>query len=219
MSDKYLTMDEDLYNYVLTAYSGKNDTLMNELEAETLALGDESRMLISREQGMFLQLLVAVSGAKTIVEVGTFTGCSSLHMAQGMQGEGKIYCFDLDKRCPAIAQKYWEKAGVTDKIELINGNAHKTLHDLPDDLVIDLVFIDADKQGYEDYLETLFPKVRKGGIMLFDNMLWGGRVAREQDVDNETAAIRKLNNKLTEDPRFENVLLPFADGIQMCRKV
>ena len=166
-----------------------------------------------------MRLLAAAIGARTAIEVGVFTGYSALCVAQGLPPDGRLICLDMDDDWTAIAKDHWERAGVADKIDLRIGPAIDSLKKLEQELIFDLAFIDADKTEYEAYYELILPRVRQGGLILFDNMLWGGELM-DEDLDHPSGlALNALNQKLTDDSRVENVLLPVADGIQICRKL
>jgi len=217
---KYLPLDDALYAYVLRHRNVREEEpLLQELRRETAALGEIARMQVSAEQGDFLGLLVGLTGARRILEIGTFTGYSTLCMARALPKSGRILCLDVSQEWTDIAQRFWMRAGVADRIELRLGPALESLDMLPENAGFDLVFIDADKEGYDAYFEAVLPRLREGGLMLFDNMLWGGRVARTPIPDASGKAIDALNRKLAADRRVENVLLPIADGLQLCRKL
>jgi len=150
--------------------------------------------------------------------VGTFTGYSSLCMARALPGNGHLICLDVSEEWTTIAQKYWRKAGVQSRIELRLGPAIPLLQRLKPQLLFDLAFIDADKTEYDAYYELLLPRVRTNGLILFDNMLWGGRLVTKPIEHPDGRALDALNRKLARDPRVEVVLLPIADGLQLCRK-
>jgi caffeoyl-CoA O-methyltransferase len=175
-------------------------------------------MMISEEQGSFFSLFVAATGARTAVEVGTFTGGSSLCIARGLPENGKLFCFDISDEWTAIARKFWKRAGVAEKITLTLGDARETLRAFEFPCEIDFAFIDADKTGYENYFELILPRVKKNGVIVFDNMLYGGRLGHGTLKDANSAAIDAMNRKLANDPRVESVLLPIADGLHICRK-
>jgi len=215
---KYLALNDQLYRYVCECSSNANDPILDGLRKETEALGDVSRMQISREQGSFMTLLVATMGARSAIEVGTFTGYSSLCIARGLADGGRLICIDESKEWTAIARRYWAQAGVQNKIELRLGAAIPALRSLPTDLVFDFAFIDADKTEYDTYYELILPRVKSNGLLLFDNMLWGGRLGAGRVEDPSGKAIDQLNRKLAQDARVEAVLLPIADGLQLCRK-
>jgi len=218
MNLKYLRLDDRLYRYVAACRSNVNDPVLEALRKDTDALGDISRMQISPEQGSFMQLQVAAIGARSAIEVGTFTGYSSLCIARGLAEGGRLICLDQSEEWTAIARKYWAQAGVEKKIELRLGPAIPLLQKLERGLTFDFAFIDADKTEYDAYYELVLPRVRQHGLILFDNMLWGGRLGGDQVPEESGRAIDRLNRKLASDERIDSVLLPIADGIQLCRK-
>jgi caffeoyl-CoA O-methyltransferase len=219
MGTKYVRLNERLYRYLGRCRSDASDPLLQELRAETAALGEEiSKCQISDEQGTFLSVLVAATGVKSAIEVGTFTGYSSLCIARALPAKGRLICLDASKEWTAVARKYWAKAGLQDRIELRLGAAISRLKQLEPRLTFDFAFIDADKTGYDAYYELLLPRIRRNGLILFDNMLWGGRLGTGAVRQANGRAIDTLNQKLASDARVEAVLLPIADGIQLCRK-
>lgn len=221
MEPKHINLTPELAAYIRAHRSGAIDPILDELRAETERLGDISKMLISPEQGNFLSLLVAGLGARTAIEVGTFTGYSAICIARGLPAEGRLICCDLSDEWTSIARRYWPRAGVEHKIELRLGAAEKTLSALESDLEFDFAFIDADKPRYDIYYELLLPRLRPNGLIIFDNMLWSGRVVNPplDDPDiRDINAINAMNDKLAHDPRIESVLLPIADGLNICRK-
>ena len=215
---KYTSLNGRLYRYVCACRSDAGDPILDALRATTESLGAISRMQISREQGSFMTLLVAAIGANSAIEVGTFTGYSSLCIARGLAPRGRLICIDQSEEWTAIARKYWAQAGVEKKIELRLGPALPTLKKLDRQLRFDLAFIDAEKSEYDAYYELILPRIRQNGLILFDNMLWGGRLGAGRIRDASGRAIEKLNRKLAQDERIESVLLPVADGIHLCRK-
>jgi len=215
---KYLPLNDELYEFARSHRSGIHDPILTALREETATLGDDARMQISEEQGQFLYLLAQLIGTRRAIEVGTFTGYSALCVARALPPDGKLLCLDVDDEWTSIARKYWEQAGVVDKVELRIGPAIETLEKLDPDLFFDFAFIDADKTEYNSYYELVLPHIRPNGLILFDNMLWGGRVLEGASDHENAKAIRELNAKLATDSRIECVLLPFADGIQFCRK-
>lgn len=174
-------------------------------------------MQISEEQGNFLQIITATTGVRRALEIGTFTGYSSLCIARGLPSDGQLTCLDVSREWTDIARDFWRRAGVAGQIDLKIGPALESLKKLDDKDPIDLVFIDAAKEEYDAYFEAVLPRVRANGLILFDNMLWGGRLGRGPIEENSGRAIDALNKKLATDPRVESVLLTVADGIQMCR--
>lgn len=222
MNDKFIAMTPEIYNYLEPLRSDANDTLLGELRQETAALGDISGMQIAPEQGTFLQLLVAAVQAKRAVEIGTFTGYSALCIARGLPASGRLTCLDKSGEWTNIARRFWQRAGVADKIELRLGDARETLANLvaENGAPFDFVFIDADKPGYDWYYETVLPHCAPGAILIFDNMLRGGRLAASCDTWSEDdRALDALNQKLARDTRVTSVLLPLADGLNVCRKL
>ena len=219
MGTKYVRLNQRLYSYLCRCRSDASDPLLQELRAETAALGEEiSNCQISDEQGTFLSVLVAATGVKSAIEVGTFTGYSSLCIARALPARGRLICVDQSQEWTAVARRYWARAGVADRIELRLGPALATLRKLEPGLTFDFAFIDADKTGYDAYYEFLLPRIRRNGLILFDNMLWGGRLGAGAVRKAAGRALDALNHKLAGDGRVEAVLLPVADGIQLCRK-
>ena len=219
MGTKYVRLNERLYRYLCGCRSDAADPLLRELRAETAALGKEvSNCQISDEQGAFLSVLVAATGVKSAIEVGTFTGYSSLCIARALSPRGRLICLDASEEWTAVARKYWAKAGVQDRIELRLGAAIPRLKALERRLTFDFAFIDADKTEYDAYYELLLPRIKRNGLILFDNMLWGGRLGAGAIKEATGRAINALNHKLAADPRVEAVLVSIADGIQLCRK-
>lgn len=219
MRTKYIQFNDSLFGYLCASHSHAPDPVLNELRQETESLGDDARMQISPDQGSFMTLLTAAIGARHAIEVGTFTGYSSICIARGLAAGGKLLCLDASKEWTDIARRYWDKAGVADRIELRLGPAIDLLKQLSADDLFDLAFIDAAKTEYEEYYELILPRMRKNGLILFDNMLWGGRVGQGAIDDPDGRAIDELNRKLPKDRRVECVLLSIADGIQLCRKL
>jgi caffeoyl-CoA O-methyltransferase len=219
MSDKYLVLTDELYDYMVEQRSDAHDPVLEALWAETENLGEISKMAISHDQASLLTFLVKLIGAKWAVEVGTFTGTSSISIARGLAPGGKLMCFEKDFRWISIARRYWMKAGVQDRIDLRLGKAHELLAHYRPPGPLDFVFIDADKESYDLYYEALLPVMRAGGLMVFDNMLRGGEVI-DPFKKNTPAnrAIDQLNHKLATDPRVQSVLISVADGIHLCRK-
>lgn len=217
MSPKSFLLDDRLHGYLVAHTSGIDD-IARALIDETAALGDIARMQISLEQGAFLRLLTAAVGAREIVEVGTFTGFSALCLARALPPGGHLLCLDVSAEWTAIGRRHWQAAGVADRIELRLGPASDTLRALPADTRFDLAFVDADKEGYLDYYTELVPRIRSGGVVLVDNVLWSGAVAGETD-DATTELIRRFNDHVAADPRVESTILPIADGLTFARKL
>ena len=219
MGTKYVPLNDRRYRYLCRCRSDAADPLLQELRAETATLGKEvSNCQISDDEGAFLSILVAANGVKSAIEVGTFTGYSSLCIARALPPAGKLICLDKSEEWTAVARKYWAKAGLQDRIELRLGAAITLLKQLKRGLTFDFAFIDAAKTEYDAYYELLLPRIRRNGLILFDNMLWGGRLGNGAVRQANGRAIDALNRKLGSDPRVEAVLLSVADGIQFCRK-
>ncbi|HTB62265.1 MAG TPA: class I SAM-dependent methyltransferase [Opitutales bacterium] len=214
---KYTAMTDGLYRYASQCRSGTDDALLEKLRAETgKKFPDTAPMQIARDQGTLMTLLVAAIGARSAIEVGSFTGYSAICIARGLPAKGKLLCLDQSAEWTNLAQKYWAKAGVKNKIELRLGPALDSLKKLESKWKFDFAFIDANKTGYDDYYELILPRMRANGLILFDNMLWGGRLARRV-AHPDGKAIDLLNRKLARDSRVESVLLPISDGINICR--
>jgi len=217
MHAKFTALTPELYEYLL-AHNPAQDQVLRDLAAETAALGPISMMQVAVEQGAFLTWLVRLLGVRFAVEIGTFTGYSAISIARGLPPGGRLLCCDVNEEWTGIARRYWQRAGLTDRIELRIAPALETLAALPASPQVDLVFIDADKPNYRNYYEALLPRLRQGGVVVFDNVLWGGSVADPEKSDESTTAIRALNDFVASDERVEAVMLPIADGITLVRK-
>jgi caffeoyl-CoA O-methyltransferase len=219
MNEKFITLNSQIYNYVIAHRTRDGlDEVLDALRKETEALGEIAVMQISREQGSFFSLIVAAISARNAIEIGTFTGYSALCIARGLGGDGKLLCLDQSEEWTGIARKYWQRAEMQSKIELRIGDAKSTLRALGEEAQFDFAFVDADKTGYDEYFELLVPRLRQNALIVFDNMLSGGRVADETLENENVRALDALNKKLASDARVESVLLPFADGLNVCRK-
>ncbi len=219
MSNRTIALDDRLYDYMLKV-SSRESGVLRRLRAETLTL-PRPEMQIAPEQGQFMRLLVQLMGAERILEIGTFTGYSALWMALSLPPEGRIVACDISEEWTEIARRYWVEAGVADCIELRLGPALETMENLladEQDETFDFVFIDADKQNYLAYYETALQLVRPGGLIAVDNVLWGGSVADFTKQDEDTEAIRLLNNTLHRDRRVDLSLVPIGDGLTLARK-
>jgi caffeoyl-CoA O-methyltransferase len=191
--------------------------LFDELREVTYATMQDPQMQVGRVEGGLLKLLVAVTGARRVVEIGTFTGYSALSMAEGLPEGGEVITCDINPEAARVAQSFFDKSPHGKKISLRLGDALETLRSLPGDLTIDLAFIDADKERYVDYYEEILPRLRPNGLIVADNTLWSGAV-----VDPQTAsarAIARYNDHVMADPRVENVLLSVRDGMMLARKL
>ncbi|WP_394236383.1 O-methyltransferase [Pseudomonas anguilliseptica] len=219
MTNRTLNLDSVLYQYLLDV-SLRETPLLRRLREETAQLS-MARWQIAPEQGQFMALLVQLTGARRIVEVGTFTGYSAICMAHAMPEGGRLICCDIPGDYNATAERYWREAGLSERIEQRLAPALQTLAELEAEGLagsIDLLFIDADKANYPDYLEHALRLVRQGGLILFDNTLWSGRVLEENPESADTRAIQALNLALRDDPRIDLSLLPLGDGLSLCRK-
>lgn len=194
--------------------SSKPPKLLVDLALETQQSHRIPEMMSSPIQGRFLKMLVQLTRAQTILEIGTFTGYSSLSMAEALGVDGKIISCDLDKTTAAIAQKYFDKSPHGHKIEIKLGNAIDTISEL--DIIFDMVFIDADKVSYNTYFEAVLPRVKTNGLIVFDNTLWSGTVLNPNDESSH--ALAELNEKLANDERIDTVLLPVRDGLTLVYK-
>jgi caffeoyl-CoA O-methyltransferase len=181
-------------------------------------LPSEAGMQVAPEQAAFLTLLARIAGARQAVEIGTFTGLSSIAIARGLAAGGRLICLDVSDEFTRIARRYWARAGLSDRIELRLGPAAQTLADLPAEAHLDLAFIDADKTGYLGYWEQLVPRMRPGGLILVDNVLRHGHIVAPEPGDEGTAAMVSFNRRVLDDPRVESVLLPIADGLTIARR-
>lgn len=218
MHDKFTTLSSDLYRY-LVEHRSERDPVRAALAAETEALGGLSLMQVAPEQGAFMGMLARLIGARSAVEVGTFTGYSALCVAQGLPDDGRLLCCDINEEWTSIGRRHWQAAGVAHKIDLRLGPAVDTLRSLPPDTRFDMGFVDADKANYRHYYEEILARLRPNGVILFDNVLWMGQVLDTASSDTDTRAIRELNDFLATDERVETVMLPVADGLTLVRKL
>ncbi len=216
MSPKSFLLSDAVHDYLL-ASSTPVDEVLRSLAEETAALGGVSRMQVAPEQGLLLTLLARLIGARRAVEVGTFTGYSALCIARGLAAGGRLTCCDVSEEWTAVGRRHWAAAGVADRIDVVIGPAAETLPALGDG-PLDLCFVDADKPGYATYWDLLVPRVRPGGLLLVDNVLWSGRVVDPAQDDPDTEVIRAFNRKVATDDRVEVVLLPIADGLTFAVK-
>ncbi len=213
--------DEKLHAY-LAAHRSADDPILLELREETeRALGPRAIMQVAPEQGTLLGLLVAALGVCRAVEVGTFTGYSALCMARSLPPapDGKLICCDLSEEWTGIGRKYWERAGVADRIDLRIGPALDTLRSLPQEECLDFAFIDADKTGYQDYYEEILPRLYRNCLIAVDNVLWGGSVIGVTAGGEDTQAIRAFNDRIVADERVQSVMVAISDGLTLIRKL
>ncbi|WP_134713828.1 O-methyltransferase [Saccharomonospora xinjiangensis] len=210
----------ELLDYVRDV-SLRDDEILRDLRHETAQLPMGEAMQVMAEEGQFLALLVSLVGAREVLEVGTFTGYSTLCMARALPADGRLVTCDISTKWPDIARPYWERAQVADRIDVRIGEGSATLAALEAERgpgSFDLVFIDADKSGYRAYYEAALTLVRQGGLIVLDNTLFFGRVIDPEIQDPDTVALRELNTFIRDDERVEMALLPSADGITLARK-
>jgi len=215
---KSIKIDQNLENYI-----SNNSTELHPVQKEIIehnnSLGDIKRMQISVTQGYFMQFIIKNIKIKKILEIGTFTGYSTLTMALAIDG-GFITCLDKNEETSAIAINFLKKAKVDNKINLISGNANNILNKLlKENNTFDLIFIDADKENYINYYEQAYNLISKNGLIIIDNVLWKGEVADLNKNDKLTNVIRKFNAYVKKDHRIEKTILPIGDGITICRKL
>ncbi len=219
MSTRTLGIDDRLHDYLLR-FTLRESEVLRELREETARM-PMSRMQISPEQGQFMALLAELIGTRRAIEVGTFTGYSTLAVASVLPEGGTLIACDVNAEWTDIGRRYWAKAGLQDRIDLRLAPALQTLDALIQDGrggTFDFAFIDADKQNYDGYYERCLALVRQGGLVLVDNALWNGDVADPDKQDDETSAIRALNDKVNRDPRVTSSLVPIGDGVLLTRK-
>jgi O-methyltransferase len=219
MSNRTLQIDDRLYDY-LTAVSVRESQVLVDLRNETAEL-ESAGMQIAPEQGQFMAFLLRMMGAERCLEVGTYTGYSALVCAQALPAHGRLVALDVSKEWTDIARRYWRAAGVEEKITLRLGPAANSLKDLRDSDErgrFDFMFIDADKVGYRTYFELGLDLLRPGGVIAFDNVLWDGRVADPDVSDEDTLAIRELNQHLSGLTELDISLVPIGDGLTLIRK-
>jgi caffeoyl-CoA O-methyltransferase len=210
---------DEIRSYAVAHGTWRPDPVVRELQAETAELGDAAGMQIGDDQGQLLTLLTRLIGARRAVEVGTFTGYSSMCIARGLAEGGSLLCCDVSAEWTEIGRRAWAAAGLADRIELRIAPALDTLRSLPAVADIDLVFIDADKPSYAAYWAELVPRVRPGGLLLADNVLWSGRIADPDVADANTAALRAFNDLVASDDRVETVVLTAFDGLTIARRL
>jgi predicted O-methyltransferase YrrM len=219
LASRTINLDERLYEYLI-AHSVRDLPVLAELRAETAKM-PMAIMQISPEQGQFMGLLVELIGARRTIEVGTFTGYSALAVALALPANGQVIACDVSEEFTSVGRRYWAKAGVANKIDLRLAPATETLDKLlaaGEAGRFDFAFIDADKKNYVGYFERCLKLLRTGGLIAVDNVLWGGEVANPTVDDEDTRAIRVLNDQLKTDQRVSLSMVPIGDGLTLCRK-
>ena len=213
-----IEINESLVKY-LQSVGYRSDPIIDNLEKETSSLGNVSQMQIAKEQGQFLEIITKISNTKNCLEIGRFTGMSTLFMARGLPPTGKIITVDNSDEFLPLAKKYWDLGGVSSKIQSVIGEGVEVLQSMIDrQYIVDLIFIDADKNNYQNYYELSLNLLNKDGIIIIDNILWNGDVADMKKNDSQTSTIRDLNSKIQNDLRVEFSLLPLSDGLSFIRK-
>jgi len=214
---KELALTPELYTY-LREHSSPADPVLERLLARSREdLPALAGMLIHPAQGRLLEFLAGLVPGGRVLEVGTFTGASALCFARGVGPDGRVTCLELNADYPEIGRPFWREAGVEERIELVLGDASRSIRALPAEPTFDLAFIDADKAGYPVYVREAVPRLRPGGIAIIDNTLWSGDVADPSADGASLRAIRELNDALAADSSLEVLMLPLADGLTLVR--
>ena len=213
-----IEINKQLVSYLQTV-GYRRDPIIDKLVKETKALGSLAQMQIAPEQGQFLEIIVAISKAKKCLEIGRFTGLSTLCMARGLPDDGKVISIDNSDEFSSLANKFWKQADIQHKIESVIGQGVEVMQSYVDrQFSFDLIFIDADKNNYPHYYELSLELLPSNGIIIIDNMLWGGNVVDLSIKDTQTETIRSLNAKIQKDERVHFSLLPVSDGLSFIRK-
>jgi caffeoyl-CoA O-methyltransferase len=212
-------VEPELASYI-AAHSTKPDHVQRQLmEATEQRTGGASRMQIGGDQGTLFEILVRAIGARSAIEIGTFTGYSAMSIARGLAPGGTLICCDVSEEWTGIAREHWQQAGVADRIDLRIGPAIDTLAALDDGIVFDVAFIDADKTNYLNYYEALVPRMAANGLILVDNTLWSRRVLDPLADDADTIALRAFNQHVAADARVRCVIVPIGDGVTVIQRV
>ena len=216
---KNIEVTQDLLDYIYS-HTSPLHPVQKEILEYNKTLGDIQRMQISESQALFLQFVIKFNNITSCLEIGTFTGFSALSMALALPIDGKLVALDKDKEIIKVAQSFFKKAKMDNKISTIIENAEKTLKSLIEvNSIFDLVFIDADKANYTTYFDFAINLVKRNGFIIFDNVLWHGDVAKKNVTDNQTELIRKFNMYIKNDKKTEKTILPIGDGLTICRKL
>ena len=217
--NKLFPLNYELRTY-LFEHRSLEDPLLCELRSETRRVaGARASLQISADEGILLGMLVALSGARRVIEIGVFTGYSSTVMARHLPRDGRVLCCDINEEWTSVARRYWQRAGVAEKIDLRIGPAVETLGSLPEEEIFDFAFVDADKSNYVFYYEEILKRLQPNGLIAFDNMLARGRVVDPSIHSEQTEAVRRLNELLITDRRVEAVMLHVSDGVTLVRKL
>jgi caffeoyl-CoA O-methyltransferase len=218
---KFTALTDELHAY-LVDHGARQDEVLRRVQAETEAMGEIAVMQIAPDQGAFMTLLAKLVGTREALELGTFTGYSAICIARGLADGGRLVCCELSEEYAEIAARNVEDAGVADRVEIRIGPALETLHALPERELFDLAFIDADKANYPEYYELCLARLRRGGLILVDNVLAAGRVLQPDAVDADSAgnvaAIMELNDRIRDDERVDAAMVSIADGLTLARK-
>lgn len=219
---KFTPIDQELHDY-LVANGARQDDVLRRVQEDTAAMGEISAMQIAPDQGAFMTLLARAIGAREALEVGTFTGYSAICIARGLAAGGRLLCCEISDEYAAVAARNLEDAGVAERVEIRIGPAAETLRALPEGEVFDFVFIDADKPGYPVYYEEALARTRAGGLILLDNVLGGGQIAKPTNEVSEgwresVVALRELNARIARDERVDLAMVGIADGLTIARK-
>ena len=209
-------IDDNILNYSISI-SEKESKLLNDLYRETYLKVLNPRMISGHYQGRILSLISKIISPKKILEIGTYTGYSAICLCEGMDKDGILHTIDNNKELVKIQNKYFKKANLTDKIVQHSGDAKNIIPTIEEEF--DIVFIDADKESYPEYYDLIIKKVRSGGIIIADNILWSGKILEKVEKDDQaTKSIIEFNNKIIEDDRVKNIILPIRDGLNIVRK-
>lgn len=211
-----VVLDDRVLDYLLSV----STPLPPQLD-EAVARGEElgyPTMQVSPDQAVLIRLLVRLIGGRRVLEIGTFLGLSATVFADAVGPDGSVVCLDRSEEWTRHARRLWQECGVEDRITLRLGDAHESLRAMPSDEVFDVVFIDADKEGYLDYLEQVTPRIRPGGLLLVDNTLWSGRVADPEDESESTEALRRFNRAVADDDRYDVALTAVGDGLTVAMR-
>jgi caffeoyl-CoA O-methyltransferase len=215
---KGISFTPELGDYLTAHSSAQRPELVELVEETRRRFGDAAIMSIAAEQGAFMAMLVRLVGARRVVEVGTFTGYSSICLADALGPDGRLTCCDVSEEYTAVAVEFWERLGFADRVDLRLGPALDTLAAFPEGDTFDMAFIDADKTGYHAYFEAILARLRPGGLIVVDNVLWSGAVLDETVDDPDTVALRAFNDAVAADDRVDVSMVNVGDGLSLIRK-